>query len=42
MAEDPDRDIAGFVERIGDNRWRLIMPKPHFESQFDVMELAPA
>jgi hypothetical protein len=40
--EDPDRDIAGFVERIGDNRWRLIMPKPQFESQFDVMELAPA
>ena len=23
-----DRDIAGFVERIGPNRWRLIMPKP--------------
>ena len=38
----PDRDVAGFVERIGDNRWRLIMPKPHFESQFDVMELVPS
>jgi hypothetical protein len=41
-AEDPDRDIAGFVERIGDNRWRLIMPKPQFESQIDVMELVPS
>jgi hypothetical protein len=40
--EDPDRDIAGFIERIGDNRWRLIMPKPQFESQLDVMELVPS
>jgi hypothetical protein len=40
--EDPDRDVAGFIERIGDNRWRLIMPKPQFESQLDVMELVPS
>jgi hypothetical protein len=39
---DEDRDVAGFVERIGPNRWRLLMPKPHFESQIDVMELVPA
>jgi hypothetical protein len=39
--EDPDRNIAGYVERIGPNRWRLIMPNPHFESQLDVMELVP-
>ena len=39
---DTQRDIAGFVERIGPNRWRLIMPRPHFESQMDVMELVPA
>jgi hypothetical protein len=39
---DPDRDIAGFVERIGPKRWRLIMPRPHFESTMDVMELVPA
>jgi hypothetical protein len=37
--QDEMRDVAGFVERIGPNRWRLIMPKPHFESQMDVMEL---
>ncbi len=39
---DPDRDVAGFLERIGPERWRLVMPKPHFESTVDVMELVPA
>jgi hypothetical protein len=38
---DPGRDVAGFVERIGPKRWRLIMPDPHFESKIDVMELVP-
>ena len=40
--QDETRNIAGFVERIGPNRWRLIMPRPHFESIMDVMELVPA
>jgi hypothetical protein len=39
--QDELRDVAGYVERIGPDRWRLIMPKPHFESQFDVIELVP-
>ena len=39
--QDETRNVAGYVERIGPNRWRLIMPKPHFESQVDVMELVP-
>ena len=39
---DTERDVAGYVERIGPNRWRLIMPRPHFESQMDVMELVPS
>lgn len=39
---DEERDVAGFVERIGPNRWRLLMPKPHFESQIDVLELIPS
>jgi Domain of unknown function (DUF4893) len=39
--EDEMRDVAGYVERIGPNRWRLVMPRPHFESQLDVMELVP-
>ena len=38
---DPDRDLAGFVERIGEDRWRLVMPRPAFESKIDVMELVP-
>jgi hypothetical protein len=39
--QDDLRDVAGYVERIGPNRWRLVMPRPHFESQIDVMELVP-
>lgn len=39
--QDDLRDVAGYVERIGPNRWRIVMPKPHFESQLDVMELTP-
>lgn len=39
--EDETRNVAGYVERIGPNRWRLVMPRPHFESQLDVMELVP-
>lgn len=39
---DEDRDVAGFVERIGPKRWRLLMPRPHFESMMDVMELVSA
>jgi len=38
---DQERDVAGFVERIGRDRWRLLMPRPHFESQIDVLELVP-
>lgn len=39
--QDETRDVAGYLERIGPARWRLIMPKPHFESQIDIMELVP-
>jgi hypothetical protein len=39
---DRERDVAGFIERIGPSRWRLIMPRPHYESQIDVLELVPA
>ncbi len=38
---DEERDVAGFVERIGPGRWRLLLPRPHFESQLDVIELVP-
>jgi len=39
---DANRDIVGAVERIGPQRWRLVMPYPRFESTLDVMELVPA
>jgi len=39
---DRDRDVVGFVERIGDKRWRLVLPAPAFESLVDVVELIPA
>jgi len=39
--QDESRDVAGYVERIGTNRWRLLMPEPRFESKIDVMELVP-
>ncbi len=35
------RDMAGAIERIGPDRWRLILPYPHFESVMDVIELVP-
>jgi hypothetical protein len=39
---DRERNVAAFVERIGPARWRMVMPRPHFESQLDVVELVPA
>jgi hypothetical protein len=39
---DPRRDLAGFVHRIGERRWRLLLPYPGFESIVDVMEIEPA
>ena len=36
------RDMAGLVELIGDNRWRLVLPSPAYESLLDVIELVPA
>lgn len=38
---DEMRDLAGYLERIGEGRYRLLLPQPHFESQLDVMELVP-
>jgi len=40
--DDPDRDVAAFVERIGPARWRMVVPRPAFESKTDVIELVPA
>lgn len=39
---DPDRDAAGVFERIADDRWRMILPKPKWGSLLDVIEIVPA
>jgi hypothetical protein len=39
---DQERDMAGFVQSMGEGRWRLVLPAPHFESLLDVIELTPA
>ncbi len=36
---DTRRDMAGLVERIGERRWRLVLPFPGFQSTLDVMEI---
>lgn len=40
-SRDRERDMAGVVERIGERRWRIALPFPHFESTLDVIELIP-
>jgi hypothetical protein len=35
------RDMAGLIERIDDRRWRLVLPRPAYESLLDVIELVP-
>ena len=38
---DGARDMAGALERIGERRWRLLLPEPGFDSLMDVIEIAP-
>jgi len=39
--DDPKRDMAGVIERIGPFRWRLVIPWPQSSSKLDVFELTP-
>jgi hypothetical protein len=38
----PDRDLVAVLERIGERRWRLVIPWPQVESNLDLIELVPA
>lgn len=38
---DDDRDLAGWVERVSDTHWRVVLPRPRFESTLDLLELEP-
>ncbi len=40
--EDPRRDMAGLLERIGPMRFRLVIPRPRNGATLDVFELVPA
>jgi len=37
---DPARDQIGVLERIGERRWRLVLPWPRVESDLDLIELS--
>jgi Domain of unknown function (DUF4893) len=39
--DDPKRDMAGVLERIGPFRWRLVIPWPQSTSKLDIFELTP-
>ena len=39
--DDPKRDMAGVLERIGPFTWRLVIPWPQSTSKLDVFELTP-
>ncbi|MGB3501018.1 MAG: DUF4893 domain-containing protein [Mesorhizobium sp.] len=36
----PDTDQAGYAFRIDENRWRIELPAPRYESKLDILELA--
>jgi hypothetical protein len=38
---DEERNMIGILERVGERRWRLVFPRPHYESLLDVIELTP-
>jgi hypothetical protein len=38
----PDRDLIAVLERMGPQRWRLVLPWPQYESNLDLIELVPA
>ena len=38
---DPERDIAGVFERVGDFRFRLVIPWPRSGATLDIFELVP-
>ena len=39
--DDPRRNMAGALERIGPFKWRLVIPWPQSTSKLDVFELTP-
>lgn len=38
-AAQPERDQVGVIERIGNGRWRMVVPWPKQESKLDILEI---
>ena len=38
---DPERNMAGILERVGKDRWRLALPRPRWEAMLTVVEIRP-
>ena len=38
---DPDRNLVGLLERIGERRWRLVLPAPQWQGLVEVVEIVP-
>jgi hypothetical protein len=34
--------MVGILERIGTDRWRLVLPRPRWEAMLTVVEITPA
>jgi len=39
---DPDRDMVGALQRIGNEDWRLLLPEPAWDAMMNVIEIRPA
>jgi hypothetical protein len=39
---DKERDTLGLLDRIGKQRWRLVLPRPAWEALADVIDITPA
>jgi hypothetical protein len=36
----PESDQAGYAYRLSDDRWRIELPSPYYESKLDILELS--
>ncbi|MCW6535637.1 DUF4893 domain-containing protein [Sphingomonas lycopersici] len=38
---DDQRNIIAYVDRVGEKRWRLLIPAPHFDAKAELIEITP-
>ena len=39
---DDQRNMIAYVDRVGEKRWRLLIPTPHFDAKAELIEITPA